>query len=47
MGDAQTSALADIWQGEEYQRLRLAHTTGRYETVEACRKCSVPYLSTI
>jgi len=47
MGDAHTESLAGIWQGPAYRRLRQAHVSGRYEQIEACRKCSVPYLSTV
>lgn len=47
MGDAKTESLADIWQGQAYQRLRQAHASGHYEVIEACRACSVPYLSTV
>ncbi len=47
MGDAGKESLADVWQGREYHRLREAHTSGSYENIEACRKCSVPYLSTL
>jgi organic radical activating enzyme len=47
MGGAAKESLADIWMGREYQRLREAHVSGHYENIEACRKCSVPYLSTL
>ncbi len=47
VGDATKTSLADIWRGPEYRRLREAHQGGRYETIEPCRQCSVPYLSTI
>ena len=46
MGQAQGTPLADIWQGSAYQKLRRAHVAGQYETIPACRSCSVPYLST-
>jgi len=45
MGDAQTSTLAEIWNGPVYRDLRAAHTGGQYQAVPACRACSVPYLS--
>lgn len=47
MGDAATESLAEIWLGPEYQALRRAHASGRYESVPACRACSVPYLSSM
>lgn len=47
MGDAWTESLAGIWRGPAYERLREAHTSGRYESIGACRACSVPYLSTV
>jgi hypothetical protein len=46
MGDASMASLKDIWQGEEYQKLRSAHLAGRYKDVGACAACSVPHLST-
>lgn len=46
MGDARETPLADIWRGPAYEALRAAHAGGHYETVPACRACSVPYLST-
>jgi hypothetical protein len=47
VGRAGRQTLRDIWSGDEYQRLRAAHLAGRYESVPACRSCSVPYLSTL
>lgn len=47
MGDAAGKSLAEIWLGPEYRSLREAHVSGRYESMAACRACSVPYLSTI
>ena len=47
VGDANISSLTDIWQGEAYQKLRSAHQSGHYEKITTCRKCSVPYLSTV
>ena len=46
MGRADRRPLGDIWLGDEYQKLRAAHASGRYDSVPACRACSVPYLST-
>ncbi|MDL2259753.1 SPASM domain-containing protein [Deltaproteobacteria bacterium OttesenSCG-928-K17] len=47
MGDARRESLAEIWTGEKYTKLRAAHIGRAYETVPACRACSVPYLSTV
>lgn len=46
MGDSRRQDLKDIWHSEQYQNLRAAHVEGRYAEIGACRKCSVPYLST-
>ena len=47
VGRADQKPLAEIWQGEAYQKLRAAHLAGRYGDIPACRACSVPYLSTL
>ncbi|UQZ89068.1 hypothetical protein C4J81_07595 [Deltaproteobacteria bacterium Smac51] len=47
MGNARDTSLAEIWRGDAYRRLRTAHVSGHYEEIEACRQCSVPYLSTM
>ena len=47
VGQAKDEGLAKIWNGPAYARLRSAHCSGHYEQIDACRACSVPYLSTI
>jgi organic radical activating enzyme len=47
MGDTLKTSVAEIWQGAEYQKLRAAHSCGHYESIAACRACSVPYLNSI
>jgi hypothetical protein len=44
-GKARTTPLKEIWDGPEYQRLREAHTSGRYKEIGICAKCYVPYTS--
>jgi hypothetical protein len=39
--------LESVWQGEAYTLLRRKHRQGRYQEIEACRICSVPYLSSV
>jgi hypothetical protein len=45
MGDGRT--IQEVWTGSELAQLRLAHQSGSYRNIAACRACSVPYLSTV
>jgi hypothetical protein len=45
VGDVNTESIAEIWNGQAYQRLRQAHLSGHYRDIPACRDCSVPYLA--
>jgi MoaA/NifB/PqqE/SkfB family radical SAM enzyme len=45
LGDANRDDLAEVWRNPEYQAMRRAHETGRYDRVSICRACSVPWLS--
>jgi MoaA/NifB/PqqE/SkfB family radical SAM enzyme len=47
VGDANTESLKEIWNNDSYRALRAAHLTGEYQSVPACKVCSVPYLSQI
>lgn len=47
VGQAKTEDLRAIWNGPVYARLRETHCSGCYDVIDACRACSVPYLSTI
>jgi MoaA/NifB/PqqE/SkfB family radical SAM enzyme len=40
IGDVRRSSIADIWQGEDYQRLRRLHSEGRFGEVDFCRACT-------
>ena len=47
LGDTRTDDLAEVWLNERYQSLRRFHEQGRYDRMAICRKCSVPWLSTL
>ncbi len=44
VGDASKEDLAGIWTSPAFVRIRDLHATGFYDRIEACRRCSVPYL---
>lgn len=39
MGNIFDSGVNDVWNGEEYQRLRALHLAGRWDEVPICRQC--------
>jgi MoaA/NifB/PqqE/SkfB family radical SAM enzyme len=47
VGNVTQETIADIWNGQAYQKLRQAHLSGHYRQIKACQECSVPYLSTV
>jgi radical SAM protein with 4Fe4S-binding SPASM domain len=36
-----SASIADLWRGEEYSRLRTAHSNSQRRELEPCRRCSV------
>lgn len=42
MGNARKEKLKDIWRNEKYEKIRVAHTAGKYYKIPICRKCYVP-----
>ncbi len=45
MGNARTSSLKDIWNGDEYKKLRHFHVTGKFPAGHKCvERCDLPKL---
>jgi MoaA/NifB/PqqE/SkfB family radical SAM enzyme len=40
LGDLKTQSIADIWTGEEYNKLRHLHITRQYGKIPYCSKCT-------
>jgi pyruvate-formate lyase-activating enzyme len=41
MGNANQSSLKEIWQGEQYNKLRQWHIEGQYHKIEICKNCDL------
>jgi MoaA/NifB/PqqE/SkfB family radical SAM enzyme len=40
VGDLNTQSIAEIWTGEEYEKLRHLQITGQFESIPYCSKCT-------
>lgn len=47
VGQASRQSIAEIWRGDLYHCLRQVHCEGLYYHIDACRACSVAYLSSL
>ncbi|MDA9101230.1 SPASM domain-containing protein, partial [Omnitrophica bacterium] len=43
LGKAQDSTIQDLWHSDQLNRYRELHQQGRWQEIEACRKCGLPY----
>lgn len=44
MGNANSESLQEVWEGEEYRKLRALHLAGRWSEHPICGKCEVPLI---
>lgn len=45
VGNWHTQSLNEIWNGEEFNKIRNAHACGNYDSIDVCRKCYLPVSS--
>jgi radical SAM protein with 4Fe4S-binding SPASM domain len=43
LGDWRKQRLEEIWQNEGYRNLRKRHRDGRYDSIDLCSRCHVPF----
>lgn len=39
-------SIKEIWHGEQYAKLRNSHMCGRYQDIDICKRCYIPYAKT-
>lgn len=43
LGNANDVAIKEVWLGEKMRKLRELHETGKWETIDLCKNCGLPY----
>lgn len=44
LGNAEEKSIKEIWKGKTLQKIRQLHTEGKWNTINECKNCFLPYL---